>query len=298
MTIFLFLNDMWTYFTDTDTDITPEVAREYGYKLISMPYSVDAKNIYPFVDYEKYDSHAFYDSLRGGLLPTTSAISEEEYIRYFEPEFAAGNDIMYVHFSAAMTMTFNNMNKALETLKAKYPERKFIGIDTKGITIVSYLIVREIGDMLKSGSTPEEIEEWAKTEVDHYSQYFFADDLKFFRRSGRVGGIAATMGGLIGIRPIIYMSHEGKMESIGKEKGRIKAMDALLKYVEDLGDDIKGHRFIVGHTDAEDLAKEFGAMLKEKFGDDLEIEYVVTNPTAGSHCGPNGVGVAFHSKRR
>lgn len=298
MTIFLFLNDMWTYFTDTDTDITPEVAREYGYKLISMPYSVDAKNIYPFVDYEKYDSHAFYDSLRGGALPTTSAISEEEYIRYFEPEFAAGNDIMYVHFSAAMTMTFNNMNKALETLKAKYPERKFIGIDTKGITIVSYLIVREIGDMLKSGSTPEEIEEWAKTEVDHYSQYFFADDLKFFRRSGRVGGIAATMGGLIGIRPIIYMNQEGKMESIGKEKGRIKAMDALLKYVEDLGDDIKGHRFIVGHTDAEDLANEFGAMLKEKFGDDLEIEYVVTNPTAGSHCGPNGVGVAFHSKRR
>ena len=209
---------MWTYFTDTDTDITPEVAREYGYKLISMPYSVDAKNIYPFVDYEKYDSHAFYDSLRGGALPTTSAISEEEYIRYFEPEFAAGNDIMYVHFSAAMTMTFNNMNKALEVLKAKYPERKFIGIDTKGITIVSYLIAREIGDMLKSGSTPEEIEEWAKTEVDHYSQYFFADDLKFFRRSGRVGGIAATMGGLIGIRPIIYMSQEGKMESIGKEQ--------------------------------------------------------------------------------
>ena len=289
---------MWTYFTDTDTDIQPDVAKEYGYKLISMPYSVDAKTVYPYVDFDKYDYHAFYDTLREGALPTTSAISESEYIRYFEPEFAAGNDILYVHFSAAMTMTFDNMRNALAKLKEKYPERKFIDIDTKGITIVSYLIVREIGDLLKAGKTPEEIEEWSKTEIDHYSQYFFADDLKFFRRSGRVSGIAATMGGLIGIRPIIHMSTEGVMESIGKEKGRMKAMQSLLNYVEEFGDDIKNHRFIIGHTDAEDLAHEMEAMLKEKFGDDLKVEYVVTNPTAGSHCGPNGVGVAFHSIHR
>lgn len=289
---------MWTYFTDTDTDITPEVASGYGYKLISMPYSVDARAVYPFVDYDVYDSHAFYDMLRTGVLPTTSAISEEEYVKYFEPEFAAGNDIFYVHFSAAMTMTFGNMYKALDTLKAKYPERKFLEVDTKGITIISYLIVREIGDMLKAGKTPEEVVEWSKTEMDHYTQYFFADDLKFFRRSGRVSGIAATMGGLIGIRPIIYMSSEGKMVSIGKEKGRNNAMHRLVSYVEELGDDLKGHRFIIGHTDAPELAEQLAVMLREKFGEDLDIEFVVTNPTAGSHCGPNGVGVAFHSKRR
>lgn len=195
-------------------------------------------------------------------------------------------------------MTFGNMYKALDTLKAKYPERKFLEVDTKGITIISYLIVREIGDMLKAGKTPEEVVEWSKTEMDHYTQYFFADDLKFFRRSGRVSGIAATMGGLIGIRPIIYMSSEGKMVSIGKEKGRNNAMNRLVSYVEELGDDLKGHRFIIGHTDAPELAEQLAVMLREKFGEDLDIEYVVTNPTAGSHCGPNGVGVAFHSKRR
>lgn len=289
---------MWTYFTDTDTDINLEVAAEYGYKLISMPYSVDANTIYPYVDFKKFDSRAFYDSLRNGALPNTSAISVEQYINYFEPEFKAGKDIFYIHFSAAMTMTFDNMYKALDQLKEKYPERRFLEIDTKGITIVSYLMVREIGDMLKAGKTPEEIVEWAKTEVDHYSQYFFADDLKFFRHSGRVSGIAATMGGLIGIRPIIYMSQEGKMVNIGKEKGRIKAMNRLVSYVEELGDDIKSHRFIVGHTDAPELAQEMVRMLKEKFGEDLQTEIVVTNPTAGSHCGPNGVGVAFHSIHR
>ena len=289
---------MLTLFTDTDTDITPEVAKEYGYRLISMPYAVDAKTIYPYEDYDVFDSHAFYQSLRDGVLPTTGGISAERYRNYFLPEFEKGNDILYVHFSAAMTVTFRAMDEAVQELLKEFPERKFYAIDTKGITIVSYNLVRTIGDLYLAGKTAEELVEWAKTEVDHYAQYFFADDLKFFKRSGRVSGISATMGTLLGIRPIICMNDEGKMVSIGKERGRANAMDRLLKTVEELGDDIKAHRFIVGHTDAPELAAELVDMLHAKFGDDLAIETVVTNPTAGSHCGPNGVGVCFHATRR
>ena len=289
---------MLKIFTDTDTDITPEVAKEYGYELISMPYSVDGKTVYPYVDFDKFDYKAFYDMLRGGVLPTTSAISEEKYVEYFEPHFKNGDDILYVHFSAAMTVTFDAMDKAVAALLEKYPERKFYSIDTKAITLGSYNIVREIGDLYKAGKTAEEIVEWSKTEVDKFATYFFADDLKFFRHSGRVSGLAAVMGTLIGIRPIITINAEGKMVSVGKEKGRVKAMEHLVNVVEELGEDLKNHRMIVGHTDALDLAKEVGEMLKEKFGDDLNIEYVVTNPTAGSHCGPNGVGVCFHAKHR
>ncbi|MBR1575009.1 MAG: DegV family protein [Bacteroidales bacterium] len=289
---------MLTLFTDTDTDFTPRVAAEYGFKLISMPYSIDGETFFPYQGYDEFDFHAFYDRLRGGVLPTTSALGEDAYLRCFEPEFAAGNDILYIHFSAAMTMTFQSMDKALAILKEKYPERKFYGIDTKGITIVSYLITRELGDRLKAGMSAEEAVAWAAKEVDNFSQYFFADDLKFFRRSGRVGGLAATMGGLIGLRPVIHMSQAGKMESLGTVKGRVQVMERLVKYVEDYGDEIKAHRFIIGHTDAPELARQLAGMLQERFGTDLEIEFVCTNPTAGSHCGPNGVGIAFHSKGR
>lgn len=289
---------MLTLFTDTDTDFTPAVAEEYGYKLISMPYSIDAKTFYPYEDSETIDLHAFYDGLRNGVLPTTGGISAERYKNYFRPEFEKGNDILYVHFSAAMTITFRAMDEAVAELLKEFPERKFYHIDTMGITIVSYNIVREIGDMIKAGRTVDEVLAWADREVLHFAQYFFADDLRFFKRSGRVSGIAATMGTLVGIRPIICMNDEGKMVSIGKERGRANAMDRLVKVVEALGDDIKNHHFIIGHTDAPELAAELKDMLHKRFGDDLLIETVVTNPTAGSHCGPNGVGVSFHAKSR
>ena len=289
---------MLRLFTDTDTDINPKVAAEYGYQLISMPYTIDGKAVNPYEDYEEFDSKEFYDTLREGALPTTSAISTERYKQYFEPFFAAGDDILYVHFSAAMTITFNNMDIAVKELLEKYPERKFYSIDTKGITTISYVIAKEIGKLYKAGKTAEEIVEWAKTEVDHFAMYFFADDLKFFKRSGRVGGLAATMGTLLGVRPVIHMSAEGKMISIGKERGRTKAMERLIAYVEELGDDISSYTLAIGHTDALELAQELGEMLKEKLGTELNIEYVIVNPTAGSHCGPNGEGICFHAKHR
>ena len=288
---------MYALFTDTDTDITPVQAKEYGYNLISMPYSIDGKTVYPYVDFEEFDAHAFYDMLRGGVLPTTSAIGKEQYINYFEPHFANGDDILYVHFSRAMTATFDAMDKAVEELKEKYPERKFYEIDTKGITLGSLNIVLEIGDLYKAGKSAEEIVEWAKTEVDHFAVYFFADDLKFFKHSGRVSGLAGTMGTLLGIRPIIYMDENGKMVSVGKEKGRAKALERLVAYVEELGDGIADHRVLIGSADSKDIADELSKMLKERFGE-LNIEYFDVNPTAGSHCGPNTVGVSFHAKHR
>ena len=288
---------MLKIYTDTDTDITPALAAEYGYKLISMPYSIDAQTTYPYVDFKTFDAHAFYDRLRSGVLPTTSAISKEQYLNYFIRDFAAGNEILYVHFSRAMTNTFDAMDQAIAELKAQYPAARFEEIDTKGITTISYAIVREVGDLVKAGKTLDEILSWAKTEVDKFAMYFFADDLKFFRRSGRVSGLAATMGTLIGVRPLIHMSQEGKMVSVGTAKGRPKAMAYLVDKLGELGDDIQHHRICIGHTDAPEIAHEIGRMIEEKYGPQ-QIEYVDVNPTAGSHCGPNGVGVCFHAKHR
>ena len=84
---------MLKIYTDTDTDITPAIAAEYGYQLISMPYSIDAQTTYPYVDFKTFDAHAFYDKLRGGVLPTTSAISKDQYMNYFIRDFAAGRTV-------------------------------------------------------------------------------------------------------------------------------------------------------------------------------------------------------------
>lgn len=289
---------MYTLFTDTDCDITPEIAERYGYKLISMPYTIEGKQIFPYVDFKEFDYRDFYDRLRKGVIPTTSALSPVEYMNYFEPEFAAGNDIVYVHFSAAMSATFNSLRLAMEELQEKYPDRKLTLIDTKGITLGSYNICLNIGELHKNGASLEDIQKWAETEVDKTAFYFYADDLKFFGKSGRVSGFAAFFGNIIGLKPIIFIDSDGQMKTKDKCRGRKQTLQKLLDYVIDLEEDIKNHRVIIAHSDAMPIAEEFGAMMKKQFGEDLNIEYEVVNPTAGSHCGPNAIGVSFHAKHR
>lgn len=289
---------MLVLFTDTDCDITPDIAKYYGYELISMPYTIDEKEIYPYVDFDEFKVKEYYDLLRKGTLPTTSALGPLKYIEYFEPHLASGNDILYVHFSKSMSGTFNSVNLAMVELKEKYPDRNIYMIDTKAITALSYLIVTEIGKLYKQGKSVEELLEWAKTEVDKYAIYFYADDLTFFKRSGRVSGFSGVMGNILGIHPIIHMDSNGKMVNIGKCRGRNSTLKKIVEMVVENEENIQDYPVIIAHSDSLEIAHLLEEMLKQKFGNNLKTEYVVVNPTAGAHCGPNCVGVAFHAKHR
>ena len=288
---------MLTIFTDTDTDVTLKEAREYGIKLISMPYIIDGKEIKPYEDFEEFDYHTFYDILRGGVVPSTCAINTEVYRRYFEPELKNGNDILYIHFSRNMSGSFNAMDLTISELKEEYPERTIYTIDTRGITILSCIIVKDILDLIKGGMSLEEVIKWSNDNIDNYATYFFSDTLKFFAKSGRVSNFAGFMGNLIGIKPIIYMDEKGTMTNCAKEKGKKKALARLVDYFDKLAINPTERRIIIGHTDSLDNAHTLGALLEEKYGK-LHIEYVVVNPTAGSHCGPDTVGIAFYAKAK
>lgn len=289
---------MLILFTDTDNDITLKDAKEWGLELISMPYTLDEKEIYPYEDFLEFNYKEFYDLLRNGCLPKTSAISPEKYLNYFKPFLAKGDDILYVHFSKAMSGTFNAMNLAVQELEEEFPNRKIYTIDAKGITIGGRMIVKEIARLYKENKTIEEILEWASVEVDKFATFFYTEDLKFFARSGRVSNFAAFMGNIFGIHPIIHMDSDGKMNAVSKANGKTRCLRKILKYVEALEDHIADYPIIIGHSDAEKTAKKFGTMLLNKFGSKLNIEYVVVNPTAGSHCGPDTIGVCFHAKHR
>ena len=289
---------MFTLFFDTDCEITPTIAKKYNARLISMPYSIDGEETFPYIDFETYDAHAFNDMMRKGVLPSTSAISVEEYRRYFEPELEKGNDILYVHFSRSMSATFGNIDEVKKELLEKYPERRIELVDTKFITLGSYAICTQIGDLYNQGKSLDEIIEWAKTGIYKQGFYFFADNLKFFARSGRVSGFTAFMGGMIGIKPIIYIGDDGKMTTIDRAVGRKKVLEKLLQYVIDAEENIKSYPVYIAHGDAQYLVDEFVPMLKKQFGEDLHIEVLDINPTIASHCGPDCLGVTFHAKHR
>lgn len=291
---------MFKIFVDSDSDFTPAHCRKYDLGMVPMPYFWEGKSIRPFIDFgEDFDYHGFYEVLRSGVVPATSAVNPVEYIEYFEPAFKEGKDVLYISFSHALSSTFNALRLAEEELKEKYPDRTITVLDTKGITGCAYQVGIETIEYIQSGDhTLEEIKAFFEDTVKHTACYLYADNLKFFAKSGRVSGFAALMGGIIGIKPIIYLDDEGKMVTFEKARGRQNAMNRMLQIVDDLNDDIYNHRVTITHTDFPEGAEIVKQRLLEKYGDKLRLEVMCVNPTNGCHAGPDCVSITFHAKHR
>ena len=283
---------MIKFFTDSDTDISLQVAKEIGIELISMPYIINNEIIYPYKDFEVFDSKQFYDILRSGNLPTTCALSPEEYAQYFEPVFAAGEDILYVHFSSQLSCTFESMKKAVEMLLEKYPGRKFTSFDTLNISVGAGIQAIEACKLHNAGASDEEVVEFLQNFRDKVAIYFYVDSLQYLRRGGRVSAVSNFMGTLLNLKPILTVTPEGKLEKMTVVKGKKKATDFLLeKFNNEYLNDDKYEVYVLDASNKE-VADELAEKIRLS-GKNVNIRRLPVGPVIGAHSGPGTVGCIF-----
>ncbi len=291
---------MFKLFVDTDMDFTPEDVKKHGLGLISMPIILDGQDTFPYEEgaLKEFDPHAFFERLRGGLVPKTCGLSPEKYKSYFEPVLKEGKDILYAHFSEAMSGTFNAMRLAVSELRVQYPDRRIEEVDTLAITALARVIVQDALPLYEEGKSLDEVKARIEEARSHYAITLFADDLKFFRASGRVSGFSAIAGGMLDIKPIISIGEDGIMRPVAKVMGRKAALKRIVDDVKKNGDEVGKHPFVVIHSDiSRELLSYVNAALKKEFGD-FAYEELIVNPTAGAHAGPDCLGVAYHAKHR
>ena len=282
---------MSVFFTDTDCEMSYKDAEELGIQMIKMPYVLKGEEQY--YDFGKEtDIDAFYKDMRNGEVVSTAALNTNDYINYFEPVFAAGEDILYVHFSSNLSCTFNSMNEAIKILKEKYPERKITTFDTRNICIGAGIQVIEACKLHNSGASDEEVVEFLKAFSEKIGIYFFVENLKYLRRGGRISAASAVMGTLLNIKPILTVTAEGKLEKLTTVKGNKKAIDFLFdKFDKEYLNDDKYDIYVL---DADN--KSAGDELAEKIrtsGKNVSIRRLDVGPVIGAHAGPGTVGCIF-----
>ncbi len=288
---------MSVFFCDSNCEIWHDKIKELGIKGIKMPYLIDDNMVY--YDFgENTNFNEFYTKIKNGATPKTQALNSQDYIEYFEPVLASGEDILYVHFSSKMSGTFNYMQMAIHELLEKYPDRKITTVDTLSITMGAGLIVLEAYKMHKNGATDEEVKKWVEDNRQNFSLVFAVDDLNHLKRGGRLSSTSAFFGSLLNIKPLCRVSNEGLIETFQKVNGRKKALQAIINYFVENQDNAKNYPIVVmdalSPEDNEFLVNE----LKKIVGEEANIITQPIGPVIGSHCGANVVGIGFHAKQR
>ncbi len=133
-----------------------------------------------------------------------------------------------------------------------------------------------------------------KFQINHI---FTVDDLNHLKRGGRVSGFSAAMGTMLNIKPILYMSREGKLLNIEKIKGRKKSIHVLADYLEKGKNGHESTPVIIAHGNCPDDAALLKKLITEK-SLSSDVTLVNMGMTVGAHTGANVINMVFHGKDR
>jgi DegV family protein with EDD domain len=283
--------------TDSDSDLPYSYVDELDMTMVYMPYIIDGKEYLDDLG-RGGKQKEYFDNMRAGATPVTSLLPQPVYEEYFEPVLQQGKDILFVAFSSQLSGTIRNIYAAREELLEKYPERKIVVVDTLSISAPQSILILKAHALYREGKSIEEVAAWLEENKLKAQAWFTVDDLVYLKRGGRISAMAAAVGGLLDLKPIITETKEGKLVSAEKVRGRKQALRMLVdKAVENI-DDPANADVIILHADAPEDAVKLESKLKEKIPDLNKVETYYIGPVIGAHCGPGTVAVCFFGKER
>ena len=287
----------YVFMTDSDSDLPFHLKQELDIPVVEMPYSVDGKEYFDDLG-QSLDHKTYYDKMRAGATPTTAALNEAAYTEIFEPLLAEGKDILFIAFSSKMSATLQALGRAREELLKQYPERKFRVVDTLSISAPMTILVLKAHALYRAGKSMEDVADWVEANKFHAQAWVTVEDLKYLKRGGRIKPVAAALGSLLDLKPIIIEDKDGLMVSVDKVRGRRRA----LSYIAEKGianiDDPRNACPIILHADAPEDAKLLKDMILTKMPELGDIAVELVGPVIGAHCGPGTIAFCFFGKER
>ena len=284
---------MSVLFCDSNCELWHTTLRELPVELIRMPYTIDGKEYFYDMG-EATDFEGYYKLMRSKAKAITSALNAYDYVQYFEPWFAKGEDILYISFSHKLSGTFQSMENAVSDLLKKYPERKFEVFDTKSICVGAGILVYYAGIMKKEGKSDAEIVEELARLREKLHVFFAVDDLNHLKRGGRVSGAAAAVGTMLNLKPVLTVDDEGALKPIAKVKGRKMVVNYFMEKLRSMEVDDSKIAFVVGA----DCPEELDALAERVSAEypHLALTKQIVGPVIATHCGPGTLGIIFLSK--
>lgn len=282
-------------FVDSAANLTDEMVKETGIKVIPFHYTVDGKEMPCYDENRPFDEVAkeFYALLEAGKDIKTSLVCEDDFIKALSPSLEAGRDVMLITITESLSGTFAQAIKAATCLKEKFPDRKISVFDSANASLGEGLIAYRAALLRDSGESFETCEKWLDENIYRVNSYVTVNDLKYLRKGGRVSAVAAIAGALLNIKPMLKAdgASPATLSVYAKERGRLKSISALVSALTKNIKDIANQTVYITHGDCEDEAKSLAAKFKELGAKDVVIEYY--DLCTGAHVGPGTLAVFF-----
>lgn len=243
---------------------------------------------------------AVYAGMRNGDILKTSMINEYVYSDFFTSLLQTGKDIIFLDMSLKMSVSYEKARLAAEMVEKEFPQQRLYIMDTRCISGGLGLLVESMVGLMESGSSFDEVIAWGEENKLKIAHRFTVDDLNYLKAGGRVSNTAALVGGLLSIKPVLYVPDGGTLDVVKKVRGRKAAIKEMVDSIcRDLSEvETAGRGMNILHADCLADAELLRDAVREAYPDMGEIKISSLGVVIGAHCGPGMLaGVYFCNSR-
>lgn len=278
---------------DSPGDFNPDIVKALGVSMISFPYVMDGEEHLDDM-FQSMSATEFYNAMRKGSNPTTSAVTPGRYYEVFKEAAERGVPTIYLAFPRALSSSVDNARQARDMILEEYPNFELYVVDDHLPCAPAQLLAIEAVHQANLGMNAKELVAWIREARYFVRGLFTLESLDWLARGGRIPAVAASLGGKLDIKPELSYDETGALSLKRMCRGRKKALKAIINdFIAESGDERISPMAIVT-ADAEHDGDWLEMALRKVEGcEDIPIIRSSVGPVIGSHVGPGMVALIF-----
>jgi len=261
---------------DTATLYSPAEGKELGITVIPVCVAINGTT---YKDYEEIGSAEFLKLIEEGGIPTSSQPAIGDVIEALENN---EEEILLLTVGDGLSGAYQNAMGVKNTIE----DNGYIHIlNSKTLAGPLRYLVQKAVSLKEKGLDIETIKEQLQQCIETSVSFVIPADFDFLKRSGRLTAIAAKLGGLIKIVPVLTQTEDKtRITPFAIKRSWKKAVDAIIRHLKALGVD-ENYRLSVSHAGTYEKAAEVLQQIKAQF-ENVAMEILHLSPALITHGGP------------
>ena len=274
------------FVSDTACDLPDELVLQYDIKLVPTQIIVDER---PYRDRVELTSAEFFQRLRAGKDATTSQPTPQAFTDAYQDAARAGEHVIAVILSSALSGTYGNAEAAARRMN----HGKVTVFDSRSATLGEGLLVVRGVELAAAGWSADAIVKELERVRAQSGGFFTVDSFERLVRSGRVGRGRAWIGTKLNLKPVMALTMEGKIEPIGRVRGKEAARRRILELLDRaLTPRPKALRLGLAHGDTPEFAEALRAEVVARYRP-MQCLLAPITPVIAAHAGIGAWGVFY-----
>ncbi|MBP3701389.1 MAG: DegV family protein [Lachnospiraceae bacterium] len=264
--------------TDSASLFSPEEGKALGIEVVPACAVINGE---VYRDFEDISSEEFLKRIQEGAVPTSSQPSVGDFMEVFEGE----EEILFLSIGDGLSGGYQNA-MGVKNLLEKNDHIHVV--DTKTLAGPEHYMVEKALRLKKEGWNIEKIKKELQQCIEHSVSFVIPADFDFLKRSGRLIPLAAKIGGMIKIVPVMTQTEDmRRIKPFVITRSKKKAVEAIIQHLKSMGVN-KDYVISVAHAGVLEQARAVLAQLKEHFGD-TTTELFALSPALITHGGPGSI---------